>query len=231
MVKKSKRISRPVKQKFSPGFFYLVFSLIVLILITFFINTSKISKEPKAARRLVRRNLYTNSYPLTVSECKDKNKNYVDVDAGWQDPTTTATSGCNSGYKSLGTYKHSYEQYLAKYNNDKLKALKFMATDYETRCCISNKGYAIKQTKDQDKFCSSITMYNSDKKKIIGKLDMKCKPNCVNASLTDKNNQFNEQTMSGFFAKVALVCLANKDIGNFEQVSGNCCYRSGDWPK
>ena len=48
MAKKAKRISRPVKQKFSPGIFYLILSLVVLILIAFFVNTSKISKEPQA---------------------------------------------------------------------------------------------------------------------------------------------------------------------------------------
>src|SRR3989344_2649348 len=48
MAKKVKKISRPVKQKFNLGLFYLIFSLIVLILIAVFVNTSKISKEPKA---------------------------------------------------------------------------------------------------------------------------------------------------------------------------------------
>jgi len=53
MAKKVKRISRQAKQKFSPGLLYLILSLVVLILIAVFVNTSKISKEPKAAENRI----------------------------------------------------------------------------------------------------------------------------------------------------------------------------------
>lgn len=140
MAKKTRKISRATKQKFSPGFFYLVISLIVLIVIALFVNTSKISKEPKAAEPNSNKQIIITSngvscrktypgraYAFCDRKCGGKK---MTIKLKWVSTSTTSTA--------CGTYTVKPAIYPNYSPWDIEGIMNRPATNYTAYCCVSN---------------------------------------------------------------------------------------------
>lgn len=136
MIKNTKKVGKSVKKKFSPGIFYLVISLIAIVLIAFFVNNSKISKDPKAAENRI---IFKGNGVSCASAYPGKAYAFCDRNCGgkkmslklkWVNTRTTSTA--------CGTYTVKPAIYPNYSPWDIKGILNRPAATYTAYCCVSN---------------------------------------------------------------------------------------------
>lgn len=231
MAKKVKKISRQAKQKFSPGLLYLILSLVILILIAVFVNTSKISKEPKARSicdnqsKGLCTSIYKNICKFERNKCIQKPKT---IPTGNQQPiagngpnSPTDQKSCKGYFENknkpiyslltqstidsvsgAGANTYSKEQCFGIYGEVYNGSFNLN----KVKCCVPLKEFA----RVNNTFCASKINLGTD--------FARCKPN----SFTDSSNPDKYYTTS-----TNNICDSYNSSGKTININGGNCYDFG----
>jgi hypothetical protein len=222
-MKKSRRVSRKIDIH-SPDMVKTIFilgSMAILAFLVMVVKYTSFTSEPKAAKPTLTKAGYNKLLSATKGDCSIKSG--FDVDAI---SLVGEEYKCASHMFDAGKVwnKLSEWSYYGDWKNLN------MVTNKYVRCCVDMAGFVSKS----DKFCSSIQIYDQNRNP-LGTKDMKCKPTCQGSSITDKSNEYRNN--SYYFIPTgqnslknigSSICVSAKmKYGKYEKVlNGTCCSKN-----
>lgn len=218
MARKKVRAIKRTGKKPNFRLIFLAISLILIAAVLIYGTLQKTFFAPQAAKPVLTKANYNKLLAATKGDCAIK--------YGYTNDSITLVgeeNKCASHMFDAGKVWNKLSEW--RYYGD-WKNLNMVTNKY-VRCCVDMVGFVSKS----DRFCSGIQIYDQNRKP-LGTKDMKCKPNCQLSSITDKNNEYKNNsyyfipTGSNSLKNIGnSICVsAAMKYGKYQKVlNGTCC--------